>query len=289
MTQGIVLAGGTGSRLWPVTHAVSKQLLPVYDKPMVYYPIATLMSAGIRRILLITRPDEQALFVKLLRDGSHLGLDISYAAQPEPNGIAAAFLIAEEWLEGDDPAVLILGDNLFHGEIVAESVRVRDEFCGARIFAYEVADARAYGVVEVSPTGRALSIEEKPERPKSNYAIPGLYVYDSQVLPLVRRLTPSRRGELEISDLNRLYMAAGDLEVVMLPRGVAWLDTGTFSDLHDASAYIKTIEARQGIRVAALEEIAWRQGWISDSDLTALAGKYSTTGYGQYLQGLVYG
>ena len=193
VTQGIVLAGGTGSRLSPVTHAVSKQLLPVYDKPMVYYPMATLMSAGIRRMLLITRPDEQALFFKLFGNGAQMGLEISYAIQPEPNGIAAALLIAEGWLDCSAPAALILGDNLFHGEIVAESLRVGDSFRGARIFAYEVADARAYGVVEVSPGGRAISIEEKPEKPKSNYAVPGLYVYDAQVLPLVRSLKPSAR------------------------------------------------------------------------------------------------
>ena len=285
--QGIVLAGGTGTRLWPVTHAVSKQLLPVYDKPMVYYPVATLMSAGIRRILLITRPDELGLFKKLFGDGEHLGLEISYASQPEPNGIAAAFVVAQDWLESTEPVTLILGDNLFHGDIVAESLRAAEDLRGARIFAYEVADPRSYGVVEVSQSGAAISIEEKPNEPKSTFAVPGLYVYDDQVMSLVARLKPSARGEFEITDLNRLYMERDQLQVVVLPRGVAWLDTGTFSDLHDASAYIRAIEARQGVRVGSLEEIAWRQGWISDRDLAGLARQYSNSGYGDYLAALL--
>lgn len=284
--KGIVLAGGTGSRLWPITLAVSKQLLPVYDKPMIFYPLATLMSAGIRDILIITRPEERPLFERLLADGSDLGLSIAYRQQPSPDGIASALLLAKGWLDEGGAVALILGDNLFHGAIVAESIAVSEDFRGARIFAYEVSDPRSYGVVEFTQEGRAISLEEKPQHPRSRFAVPGLYVYDARAVALTEDLQPSPRGELEITDLNRRYMHMGELEVVPLPRGVAWLDTGTFSDLHDASAYIRTIEARQGVRVAALEEISWRKGWLTDEQLLDRANCFGPTSYGDYLRQL---
>ncbi len=284
--KGIVLAGGTGSRLWPLTLAVSKQLLPVYDKPMIFYPLATLTSAGIRDILIITRPEEQPLFERLLGDGSHLGFSISYRQQPDPDGIASALLLARGWLHEGESVALILGDNLFHGAVVSESIIVPEDFNGARIFAYEVADPRSYGVVEFTRDGRAISLEEKPQNPRSRFAVPGLYVYDGRAVALTEGLKPSARGELEITDLNRRYLDMGELEVVPLPRGVAWLDTGTFNDLHDASGYIRTIEARQGVRVASLEEISWRQGWLSDEQVLDRANFYGPTPYGDFLRQL---
>ena len=281
--KGIVLAGGSGTRLHPATVAVSKQLLPVYDKPMVYYPLCTLMLAGIRDILIISTPQDTSRFEQLLGDGSQWGLNIQYAVQPSPEGLAQAFLIGEEFI-GSDPCTLILGDNIFHGHDLHRLLaNAMDRNEGASVFAYHVHDPERYGVVEFDAQGKALSLEEKPEVPKSNYAVTGLYFYDQQVVEFAKTLKPSQRCELEITDLNRLYLEQGNLNVEIMGRGYAWLDTGTHDSLLDASQFIATLERRQGLKVACLEEIAYRQRWIDSSQLEKLAAPMIRNGYGQYL------
>ncbi|GAB3855824.1 glucose-1-phosphate thymidylyltransferase RfbA [Nocardioides maradonensis] len=280
--RGIILAGGTGSRLHPITHAISKQLMPVYDKPMIYYPLSTLMLAGINEVLVITTPHDADQFRRLLGDGSQLGVSITYAVQPSPDGLAQAFLIGEEHLAGG-PAGLVLGDNIFYGAGLGTRLRRFETLDGAAVFGYRVADPSAYGVVEFDVDGKALSLEEKPEKPRSSYAIPGLYFYGDDVVEKARTLTPSARGELEITDLNRLYLEEGRLQVEVLPRGSAWLDTGTFDDLNDASNYVRAIEKRQDMKVGAPEEVAWRMGFIDDARLAELAQPLLKSGYGRYL------
>ncbi|UUW91632.1 glucose-1-phosphate thymidylyltransferase RfbA [Pimelobacter simplex] len=284
--RGIILAGGTGSRLHPITHAVSKQLMPVYDKPMIYYPLSTLMLAGITEVLVITTPHEADQFRRLLGDGSRLGITITYAVQPSPDGLAQAFLIGEEHLAGGG-AGLVLGDNLFYGAGLGTRLRRFADLDGAAVFGYRVADPTAYGVVEFDAEGRALTLEEKPERPRSRYAVPGLYFYGSDVVAKAKELKPSPRGELEITDLNRMYLDEGRLQVEVLPRGSAWLDTGTFDDLNDASNYMRALEARQGTKVGAPEEVAWRLGYIDDTRLEELARPLVKSGYGRYLLDLL--
>ncbi|WP_418060581.1 glucose-1-phosphate thymidylyltransferase RfbA [Pimelobacter simplex] len=284
--RGIILAGGTGSRLHPITHAVSKQLMPVYDKPMIYYPLSTLMLAGITEVLVITTPHEAEQFRRLLGDGSRLGITITYAVQPSPDGLAQAFLIGEEHLDGGG-AGLVLGDNLFYGAGLGTRLRRFADLDGAAVFGYRVADPTAYGVVEFDAEGRALTLEEKPERPRSRYAVPGLYFYGSDVVAKAKELKPSPRGELEITDLNRMYLDEGRLQVEVLPRGSAWLDTGTFDDLNDASNYMRALEARQGTKVGAPEEVAWRLGYIDDTRLEELARPLVKSGYGRYLLDLL--
>jgi glucose-1-phosphate thymidylyltransferase len=285
--KGIILAGGSGTRLHPLTLAVSKQLMPIYDKPMIYYPLTTLMLAGIRQFLVITTPDDQPQFKKLLGDGSRWGLDIRYAAQPSPDGLAQAFIIGEDFI-GDDSCGLVLGDNLFYGHGMSGLLqRAAEQNQGATVFAYRVENPKAYGVVEFDSQGVAISIEEKPERPRSNYALTGLYLYDPEVVALARSLKPSPRGELEISDLNRLYLQKKKLKVEILGRGVAWLDTGTHEALLQAANFIQTIEMRQGLQVAAPEEVAYRRGWISAAQLNELGSVLGKTPYGQYLLNLV--
>ena len=285
--KGIILAGGSGTRLHPITQAVSKQLLPVYDKPMVYYPLSTLMLAGIREVLLITTPHDQAAFQRLLGDGSAWGIQISYAVQPSPDGLAQAFLIGERFLSGS-PAALVLGDNLFHGhDLMPQLLSSTGSGDGATVYAYAVRDPERYGVVEFSDDGRVLSLEEKPAKPKSRYAVTGLYFYDQTVVERARQIRPSARGELEITDLNRAYLAEGLLRVELMGRGMAWLDTGTCDSLHEASSYIRTLEHRQGLKVGCPEEVAWRQGWISSEQLMALADPLRKSGYGTYLMQLL--
>ena len=282
--KGIILAGGSGTRLYPLTQVVSKQLLPVYDKPMVYYPLSTLMQAGIREILLITTPHEQSLFQRLLGDGSQWGTRLEYAVQPQPKGLAEAFLIGREFI-GGGPSCLILGDNIFHGGGMRDLLaRAMARPSGATVFGYWVSDPQRYGVVEMDAQGRVLSLEEKPALPRSNYAVTGLYFYDERACDFAAGLAPSARGELEITDLNRCYLQAGDLTVERMGRGYAWLDTGTHASLQQAASYIETLEARQGLRVACPEEIAYRQGWIDRDQLLTLAEPLISSGYGDYLR-----
>ena len=284
--RGIVLAGGTGSRLHPITLGISKQLVPVYDKPMIYYPLSTLMLAGIRDILVITTPQDQNQFRRLLGDGSQWGISLTYRAQPSPDGLAQAFVLGAEHI-GTESAALVLGDNIFHGPGLGRQLRKLTRSEGATVFGYHVADPTPYGVVEFDADGHAVSLEEKPAHPKSNYAVPGLYFYDNDVVEIARALKPSPRGELEITDVNRTYLEAGRLNVQVLRRGTAWLDTGTFESLNDAGIYIRTIEVRQGQKIGVPEEIAWRYGFIDDAQLSALADKLGKSGYGQYLLGLL--
>jgi glucose-1-phosphate thymidylyltransferase len=284
--KGIVLAGGSGTRLFPLTIAVSKQLMPVYDKPMVYYPLSTLMLAGMREVLVISTPQDLPLFQRLLGDGSQLGMRLSYAPQPKPEGLAQALVIAADFLAGAASA-LILGDNLFYGHDLPASFAAADRRSdGATIFGYHVSNPSAYGVVEFSPAGKVLSLEEKPERPRSDYAVPGLYFYDASAPERARGLRPSRRGELEITDLNRLYLEAGLLHAEILGRGTAWLDTGTHDSLLEAAEFVHVIENRQGLKIACLEEIAWRQGWIDDQALAANVARLGKSSYAQYLRRL---
>ena len=280
--KGIILAGGSGTRLWPLTKAVSKQLMPVFDKPMIYYPISTLMLAGIRDILIITTPEDSASFKSLLGDGTHLGCLFTYAAQEVPNGLAQAFVIGEEFI-GDDSVALILGDNIFHGKHFGRQLRADKEIEGALIYAYQVRDPERYGVVEFDNEANALSIEEKPENPKSRFAIPGLYFYDNDVVEIAKGLEPSDRGEYEITDVNKAYLEAGKLKVSMMHRGMAWLDTGTHESLIQASQYVQMIEQRQGMKVGSIEEVAWRMGYIDTEELKALAEPLCKSGYGNYL------
>ena len=284
--KGIILAGGTGSRLHPITQGISKQLTPVYDKPMIYYPLSTLMLAGIRDILIITTPTDQEQFQRLLGDGSRFGINLEYKVQPSPDGLAQAFILGADFI-GNDPVALVLGDNIFYGPGLGTQLATYEQKDGATVFAYQVADPRAYGVVEFDENFNALSIEEKPESPKSDYAIPGLYFYDSKVVEYARQIKPSPRGELEITDLNRVYLEQGKLKVEVLPRGTAWLDTGTFDSLADATNFIRTVQSRQGLSVGCPEEIAWRHGWLSDEQLRDIATPLVKSGYGSYLLGLL--
>uniref|UniRef100_UPI00403F04FF glucose-1-phosphate thymidylyltransferase RfbA n=1 Tax=Novosphingobium sp. ZN18A2 TaxID=3079861 RepID=UPI00403F04FF len=285
--KGIVLAGGSGTRLYPVTHGLSKQLVPVFDKPMIYYPLSTLMLAGIRDVLIITTPDDAAQFHRVLGDGSQWGMAFSYAVQPRPDGLAQAYLLGADFVSGR-PSALVLGDNIFYGHglpDVLQSASARER--GASVFAYRVNNPEAYGVVDFDARGRAISIEEKPARPRSSHAVTGLYFYDETVVERARSLTPSPRGELEITDLNRLYMDEGLLSVEIMGRGFAWLDTGTHASLLDAGTYVKITEERQGLKIACPEEIAWRQGFIDDADLERIAGPLRKSGYGEYLLSLL--
>jgi glucose-1-phosphate thymidylyltransferase len=284
--RGIILAGGTGSRLHPITLAVSKQLVPVYDKPMIYYPLTTLMFAGIREVLVITTPHEQESFRRLLGDGSDFGIEISYAVQPEPGGLAQAFLIGEDHI-GDEPVGLVLGDNIFYGPGLGTTLARFSDVDGAAIFGYQVADPSAYGVVTFDDDGRATSLEEKPERPRSHFAVPGLYFYGPDVVEHARSLRPSPRGEVEITDLNRIYLEAGRLQVEVMPRGTAWLDTGTVQSLIAAGAFVQAIEERQGLKIGCPEEVAWRMGYLDDEGLTRRAHALTRSGYGDYLRALL--
>lgn len=284
--KGIILAGGSGTRLYPLTIAVSKQLMPVYDKPMIYYPLSTLMLAGIREILIITTPEDQAGFKKLLGDGSHLGCRFEYVVQPSPDGLAQAFILGADFI-GTSPVALILGDNIFYGAGMGSFLKTKTNPDGAVVFAYQVHDPERYGVVEFDKDFKALSIEEKPSAPKSNYAVPGLYFYDNDVVAIAKATKPSPRGELEITDVNRTYLERGKLEVGVLHRGTAWLDTGTFDSLIEAGEFINVIEKRQGMKIGCIEEIAYRNKWIDNAQMQQLADKFFKSGYGVYLKKLI--
>lgn len=284
--KGIILAGGSGTRLHPITRGISKQLMPVYDKPMVYYPLSTLMMAGIREILLITTPQDVEQFRRLLGDGHEWGIDLTYAVQPSPDGLAQAFIIGADFIAADSVA-LVLGDNIFYGRGLGTSLKGNTDLTGGHVFAYHVTEPSAYGVVEFADDGRVLSIEEKPAEPKSSYAVPGLYFYDNDVLAIARDLAPSPRGELEITGVNEAYLQQGTLSVSVLPRGTAWFDTGTFQGLLEASQFVHVIEARQGQKIGCVEEISWRNGWVSDEQFAALAAPLRKSGYGTYMLGLL--
>jgi len=286
--RGIILAGGTGSRLHPITLGISKQLVPVYDKPMVYYPLSTLMLAGIRDILVITTPQDADQFSRLLGDGSRFGISITYATQPSPDGLAQAFILGEQHI-GSDTAALVLGDNIFYGPGMGTQLRRYNDLTGGVIFGYWVDDPTAYGVVEFDESGRVISLEEKPAQPKSNYAVPGLYFYDNDVVEIAKGLKPSARGELEITDVNREYLDRGALQVELLPRGTAWLDTGTFDSLSEATDFIRTVQKRQGLSIGCPEEVAWRMGFLSDDDLRRCAESLMKSGYGAYLLKVIEG
>jgi len=280
--RGIILAGGSGTRLHPITKGISKQLMPIYDKPMVFYPLSTLMSAGIREILIITTPEYHTQFRALLGDGADLGIELTYAIQPSPDGLAQAFIIGEEFI-GDDSVALVLGDNIFHGTGLGTALEGHTEIDGGVIFAYHVSNPSAYGVVEFDAAGNAISIEEKPSKPKSSYAVPGLYFYDNDVVRIAKSIEPSDRGELEITAVNDAYLRAGRLRVQVLDRGTAWLDTGTFESMMQAAEYVRVIEDRQGFKIGCIEEVAWRQGWIDDGQLRSLGESLVKSGYGKYL------
>jgi glucose-1-phosphate thymidylyltransferase len=283
--RGIILAGGSGSRLWPITQGISKQLMPIYDKPMIYYPLSTLMMAGIKEVLVITTPEYSEQFKSLLGDGSHLGMMLSYESQPSPNGLAEAFIIGEKFI-GAESVALVLGDNIFHGAGLGTALKSNTSLEGARIFAYHVSEPQAYGVVEFDQELKAISIEEKPINPKSNFAVPGLYFYDNDVVKIAKTIKPSSRGELEISSINEHYLSMNKLNVTVLDRGTAWLDTGTFESMMQASEYVRVIEQRQGFKIGCIEEIAWRNQWISTEQLIKIGTPLTKSGYGTYLLSL---